>query len=130
MTREEEIRQEALNYAEKIDYDLWLDTEHPKSYAKMLVMATAEDNAKWADEHPKNPWRDASKELPLKENYKDGLWGQEVLARTQSGSYYRMRVRENGEWQNLEHGQPEWWLYTGKVTHWMPIPELQEGGEE
>lgn len=117
MTREKQIKQAALER----NYDGDFDSNNG--------LNGFVEGAQWADEHPKNPWRDAKKELPLKENHKDGLWGQEVLARTQSGNYYRMRVRENGEWQNLVLNEQSWWLYTGKVTHWMPIPDLPKGGD-
>ena len=113
-TREEEIKQQALNYAEKIDYNLWLDTEHPKSYAKMLVMATAEDNAKWADEHPKSPWRDAKKELPQLK--------QPVILKDWSGRNTYYESLSTGDLQYIKEN-PELWPY------WMPIPELPKGGE-
>ena len=64
MTREEEIKQIAFEYAEKIDYDLWLNPTPMVGKIKMLVAATAEDNARWADEHPVTPWCDAKKEVP------------------------------------------------------------------
>lgn len=123
MTREEEIMQQALNYAEKIDYNLWLDTEHPKTYAKMLVMATAEDNAQWADEHPKNPWKDASVEKPPYDTDCDDETSVYVIVRQEQGNvleaYYDY---DNKDWRDREHN---WRLQD--PTNWMPIPELKEG---
>ena len=54
MTREEEIKQAVLEYAEKIDYNLWLNPKALVGKIKMLVIIVFKDGAKWADEHPKN----------------------------------------------------------------------------
>ena len=53
MTREEEITKATEYY-----------------YNSIALRVAFEEGAQWADEHPKNQWRDARKELPLKENHK------------------------------------------------------------
>lgn len=123
MTREEEIKEAALKYAEKIDYDLWLDTEHPKSYAKMLVMATAEDNAKWADEHPKNHWIRVEDKRP--EYMKDVLvvFIEEDKPHIGIGSCYP------DEYGGIYWRIDGFGLFSGRITHWKQLPELPKEEE-
>ena len=71
-----------------------------------------ENGAEWADEHPKNPWISVKDRLP--EAF------EEVIAFAANGHI------ENSYWDgNYFTGD----FYDTTVTHWMPIPELKEGGE-
>lgn len=66
--------------------------------------------AQWADQHPVNPWHDASKELPKM----SGLY------LVYNGRTFRT-IGYNKE-QNC------WcvslWVIAGDIKYWMPIPEL------
>lgn len=74
-----------------------------------------EAGANWADEHPKNPWRDASKELPKSANevfiYAGGV--------TTIGRY----IQDENIWRVPVFGAIE------DAEYWMPIPELKEERE-
>lgn len=116
MTREEEIKQEVENYP----------TESAYSYRAEEAAFGA--GAKWADEHPKNPWISVKDELPSE-------WRQ-VLTMNQDGiiavSYYRgglwWHTRCVG-WETNTGGRTkiEWTDTNTDITHWMPIPELPKG---
>jgi len=74
--------------------------------------------ARWADEHPKNPWISVEDRLPEKLNkfFSDFV----LVMYTRGGKPYPFITRydyEFGMWE-IEN-----------VTHWMPIPELKKGGE-
>ena len=80
-----------------------------------------------------NLWISVAKELP--ELVNEGTfskWSDDVLVRLDDG-----QVRQSGFWQDKEPHGPyvsKGWFYIGreqiKITHWMPIPELKEGGEK
>lgn len=72
----------------------------------------------WADEHPKNPWRDAKKELPEKINkfFSDFV----LVMYTRGGKPYPSITRYDydcGIWE------------IDNVTHWMPFPQPPKGGK-
>lgn len=84
----------------------------------------------WHNQHSyEEPrWVSVEESLPEKECVNDGIWGQPVLCKTTYGEYRRMRLRENGEWQNLE-GDDTWKFYCGNVTHWKPIITPEQEAE-
>lgn len=116
MTRNEEIRQEALNW--KTD-----DNE-------FIAQTAFEAGAKWADEHQKSPWISVKDRLPDYEQ--DCLLSYESAFIEIGGRYTKESgvpyLDENGFVTKRNGGR-----YTGDVVHvdyWMPIPELQKGGEK
>ena len=106
MTREEEIRQAAEKNA----------TERAGYLVQGIANAAFYDGAKWADEHPKNPWRDAKKELPEKINkfYSDFVF---------------VAYSVNGEFRfgidRYDFAREEFGSHV-HAEYWMPIPELKE----
>lgn len=101
MTREEEIEQFALERNSDGDFD------SNDGYQGLI------EGAQWADEHPKNPWRDARKELPV--DYKSVLirYGEDYA---HYGIYRYNHERCYWENMSLYHMTPP--------DYWMPIPEL------
>ena len=115
MTREEEIRQAYLNWASDIEcseYTVWKDA------------------CRWADEHPKNPWRDIYEEQPeLVNRHERGCFSgfidsDPVLIRykTDSGQYFVKQA----VFSKYKDEEPMFYG-VGEVTHWMPIPESPKG---
>lgn len=113
MTREQEIMSAAL-----------------KEYGGLAIKHFAfEKGAKWADEHPQNPWRDANTELPESHQNEGCDYSEELFLRIQNGQYvayiaggYDFR---NKQWVIELHGKAE---KIPHVTHWMPIPTAEKGG--
>lgn len=70
MTREEEIKQAAENYAASVCKDcaarFYCKERIRKCYEYREQVTVYADAAMWADEHPKNVWHDAS-EMPDKQ---------------------------------------------------------------
>ena len=114
MTRKEQIREAARNLT------ISVSRANKANFAK----AVFEAGVKWADENPKSPWISVEERLP-ETNVFDG--SEDVLILTENG---RMTV--------AMYGIPEekWYLSVGEIqgdceypfeiTHWMPIPKLQE----
>ena len=80
-----------------------------------------------------NLWISVAQELPELVNEGNSTkWSDAVLVRLDNG-----QVRQSGYWQDKEPHGPhvsKGWFYIGreqrKITHWMPIPKLKEGGEK
>ena len=80
-----------------------------------------------------NLWIPVAQELPELVNEGNSTkWSDGVLVRLDNG-----QVRQSGYWQDKEPHGPhvsKGWFYIGreqrKITHWMPIPKLKEGGEK
>lgn len=104
MTREEEIKQKAREFA--LDWNVGRGNEFYYRFDKLV------DIARWADRTQPNPWLSAEERLPEE--------GKLVFARTVVGSY-----------SVGQYIYPQWYI-TGipsdhglvSVTHWMPIPEV------
>ena len=117
MTREEEIRQEQVrNFVEeRITYR--------DSMIKALLKEAAALGVTWADEHPKNPWRDAMADEPKK--------GKDVFAYIPDicgGEYCKLTYLGNYRWCQDEGGCTV--EFYNIEIFWMPIPELPKGGEK
>jgi len=107
MTREEEINKA---------YEQWRDD------LDCSERTTWQDACKWADEHPVNPWRDASKELPIKD--KDNI-SKAVIALTNIGYWFKGQYDYNNkDWFFSEEPETLDFEDGEFVTHWMPIPQL------
>lgn len=65
--------------------------------------------AQWADQHPVNPWHDASKELPKK----DGRY----LIKEYDG-YLCALSFVDGDWKTFGLQRD--------IKYWMPIPEIEK----
>lgn len=99
MKREEEIEKMAIQAHN--DYaSTGYTVEDFKEYTR--------DVLKWADEHPKNPWRDARKELPVEDRvyYTAGKEGRQE-------AFYK---KESNTWIGF--------FGTIEPSFWMPIHEL------
>lgn len=122
-TREEEIRQ----VAEQYECDLF-KMRGINRYDSRDIIQVAKDFAEWADEHPKNPWRNAKIELPVEKNVKS--ISIDCFIRTSKGLYFSAFYDyQFKDWYIDGHGYSS--INTlGYVTHWMPIPETPKGGEE
>lgn len=129
MTRNEEIRQEALKW--KTD-----DNE-------FIAQTAFEAGALWADDHPKSPWISPDNSLPTP--------GEKVLICVNSNSRstatinprpYHFEISERLSSAELgrlkrkgwcpcdKYGFPNHGYDTFEVLCWMPIPELPKGGEK
>lgn len=107
MTREEEIRQAADKYVDNFGCKK-KDTPVLSAYYLGYVAG-----AEWADEHPQNPWISVEDRLPEKINK---FMSEPVLCRYTRGNkeYYHV--------SQYDYEFDEWQI--SNVTHWMPIPEL------
>lgn len=115
MTREEQIRKVARNLT------ISVSRADKATFAREVFEA----GAKWADENPKSPWISVEERLP--EATDEFGRSEDVLI-----------LDENG-WRTVAmYCIPEnkWYLSVGaiqgdceypfEITHWMPIPKLQE----
>ena len=101
MTRQQEIRQAAAEYA-----------DGPDKVQNVIAQVGFEQGAQWADEHPH--WISVEEELPNNPSIIDG-WVLVCEETTQCVSIARY-VSEHG-WIELD-GYP----LPDNVTHWMPLP--------
>ena len=122
-TREEEIEAKAEELSKTICAN---ELTQLKTFKALVEMA------QWADEHPKNPWRDAKKDPPKREignkicyTFLDTAFSELVEQR-----YYRF-----AEYKKYGLGEEGWIDEYGNrilveiADYWMPIPTL-EGGEK
>lgn len=104
MTRNEEIRQEALKW--KTDNN------------EFTTQTAFEAGAKWADEHPKSPWINTKERLPECSVNVLLLVGNKIcighLIASQEGK--RWMIFRDYRWRDLDY-----------VDYWMPIPEFPRG---
>ena len=85
-----------------------------------------EAGAKWADANPKSPWISVDDDLPC--NHEDmialvdtlGKYTYDVLVRFDYGGISLANMNCRGYKQNWR------WSERGIITHWMPIPKLEE----
>ena len=112
MTRIEQIQQAAGLYEEMVGFT--------------GITPHFIEGAKWADEHPKNPWVSVEERLPDK-LFKESEWNnmsEEVICREKGinrvSAFYDYT---NNRWLNSHTLLPIGFT----PTHWMPIPE---GGEQ
>lgn len=123
MTRGEEILEAARTRAERhqvAEMELYRGDRCNYSYGRIYnsEIASFEAGAKYADEHPKSPWISVKDDLPC--NHKELLHKNNNTKRVlvidngypNVGEMFKMR---NGSWG---------WLFSRKITHWMPIPEF------
>lgn len=101
-TREEEIKQAATKIAKE-----WYCGPEDEFHYEVEKL---EEMGQWADEHPKNPWRDAKKELPKEEGW--------VYVNGERLSIYYYK---NNKWYDEREN------ITFSPDYWMPIPELPKG---
>ena len=129
MKREELIKKELEKIADK-EYGAYDEHDYTDHSRRNLCRAVYEkgliDGVKWADEHPKSPWRDASVEKPPYDTDCDDETSVYVIVRQEQGNvleaYYDY---DNNDWRDREHN---WRLQD--PTHWMPTPELPKGGKQ
>lgn len=109
MTREEELRKHTTERFKNQD-----------EIIKSLISEAAVLGMMWADEHPKNPWRDAKTDPPKE--------GQEVFAHVPNlcgGEYCKLTYLGNYRWSQDDG---EWTTeFNNNEVLWMPIPK---GGEK
>ena len=107
MTREEEIRQEALSRCSG-------SVMEGSLFGGFII------GAKWADEHPKSPWISVEERIP-EEDPNDKGYSVEVIGIFPCGNV-------SDCFCSIEE---DIWFTKGltcdRPTHWMPIPELKKG---
>lgn len=108
MTREEEIKRAAETY-------------YGEMYHKSAMEYFAK-GAKWADEHPKNPFRDAKTDRPEDDS--------DVIVLLEDKSWTKGFCRGKIWYVQRHQLQNNYYARSKDVTHWMPIPELPKGGEK
>lgn len=101
MTREEQIREAGIHYDD--------------TYCTGGIRDAFESGAEWADENPKSPWISVKDRLPEAEEMVFVSFGDTYV----KGVGY------------MSDDVEEYWYINGwgcidDVTHWMPIPKLQE----
>lgn len=124
MTRKEQIEQEsAINaaYIGGIEIAGDFSEEKLQTYQNGFI-----NGAEWADNNPKSPWISVKDDLPF--NHKEMVkvviedadtYTDRVLAMTDEGilTIAYMYKPTPYSWH---------WSETERITHWMPIPKLQE----
>ena len=125
MTREEEIKDAG--------YSWWKNSEFINGYIDSSDVY--ELGAKWADEHPKNPWISVEDSLPNIEEqvfvaYKDNSkLGMGCISHRIDKS--KKMVVNHPELFNKIMDKNGFNGYQKEVVAWMPIPPLpKEGGEK
>lgn len=76
--------------------------------------------AEWADANQPNPWISVEDKLPDRLPAKFANWSKEVFVSVKRGREYRAYV------DKYSHIYKTWGVFGDEVTHWMPIPKLQE----
>ena len=114
MTREEQITNEAnIRYSGRISGTNDLAVIHASG-----LFEGFHDGAQWADQHPVNPWHDASKELPkVDERHKYVLV---VVARPDNRVHFACYSHAGFFVNESFYGEFE----INDVKYWMQIPEL------
>lgn len=110
MTREQEIMQAAAAEIPSAG-----DMAEPERSAFLA-------GANWADEHPKSPWISVKDRLP--EVYKKCF----ALKDCKTPCICILTKKRSGRCV-FETPDEEYEFPDGKITHWMPKPELPKGGE-
>lgn len=105
MTREEQIREAAIHYDD--------------TFCAGGIRDAFIEGAEWADANQPNPWISVEDKLPEPE--------KEVIVLAKDKYIDIDQLADNGE------GGYYWWknervifCEEDKITHWMPIPKLQE----
>lgn len=125
MTREEQIREAAKKTTGLFSY------RNGYSTAEDAFVAGAE----WADVNQPSPWISVEERLPRactvptieqyikNQRYWDNKTAATYLVACDSGKYYDFA-------NYIKNGKKCYWAYNDNiirnVTHWMPIPKLQE----
>lgn len=99
-------------------------------FVPLIAQKRFKAGARWADEHPKSPWISVKDRLPDYDqdcvlSYENAFIEMGCRSTKESGIPY---LDENG-FVVMRNGC----RYTGDIVHvdyWMPIPELQKGGEK
>lgn len=112
MTREEEIAVAFYDYRDALKLSTFGDFEY------IDIQEAFEEGAKWADEHPKNPWISVKDDLPCNRaemlHPTCNIKTQYVITSIEGLCYINKMVKYRNKWI-WEMGNP---------THWMPIPKL------
>lgn len=123
MTREEQIRQASIEYTmENVPMCIG-GNAFSEVMDGMNRNHAFEEGAKWADEHPKNPWISVSDKLPFEceEAHLTEDLTKTVLVNIclcKKILAYMILINNMWVWQDTK-GDP-----INTVTHWMPIPKI------
>ena len=125
MTREESINNAAVRFATQ-----FIDTGETDFYGHFVKEQDLDHaeyrgfiaGAKWADANPKSTWISVEDDLPCNHreyvDLKYNSYTCQLLVRCKNGIYSVERmVIIGGEWG---------WTGSNDITHWMPIPKLEE----
>lgn len=118
MTRERQINIAASKYIEdnSVGGEVCISS-HKDSFI---------EGAEWADANPKSPWISVKDDLPC--NHKEMVkvviedadtYTDRVLAMTNEGMVTIAYMYKFDSWL-------WYWSETERITHWMPIPKLEE----
>lgn len=116
MTREEEIREVAHFNATKFS------TRNGYTTPEEACVQTAQ----WADEHPKNPWIRVKDQLPENGEQVIFMCSRRRPIRVYYG-WYREFHDGYRAFMTIDPNTITWSI--GRVTHWMPFPQLPKGGK-
>lgn len=105
MTRKEEIKNAACTHCATAD-----------------VMLGFIGGAEWADENPKSPWISVEDGLPTNQK-------QKIIMRKRTGKCYCGWFDTSLNYFTTIDPSFTKWTING-VTHWMPIPQIEKGGEQ
>lgn len=101
-----------------------------KGNDEVSIVTAFEEGAKWADEHPKNPWISVEERLPEKTRnlspFPDEYDEKVVLVINKQGGK-RLAYRDyKGVWRDDYTCEIVNQNYA-RITHWMPIPQIKKG---
>lgn len=106
MKRQEELNEAWCKYAGKCSIEI------------MQALAFA---LRWCDEHPN--WISVKEQLPPFNGFTCDEFSVPVLAVVEHIEYTDVTLC------SYDYSQKEW-ATEGKVTHWMPLPQVPKGGEQ
>lgn len=119
MTREEQINKAAFDYVDTLEIG-----ENRFDYED--IEFAFQSGAEWADSNQKSPWISVEDDLPCNHDDMIALVGNlskhtcSVLVRFDHGGINFAYMYCSGCKQNWH------WAESSIITHWMPIPKLEE----
>lgn len=121
MTREQKFEKAVYDYSKKIEKRMnGIDYFNQENIEHAFI-----DGIEWADANPKNPWISVKDDLPC--NHKEMVKVAVEDADTYTDRVLVMSSEGMVTIAYMYKLNPYWyWSETERITHWMPIPKLEE----
>lgn len=114
MTRKKQINKAAEHFLADRPKEYFHTKSEENTYHTGFVMG-----AKWADEHPKNPWISVEDRLPEEDKI--------VIFMGNNGALYLGHHYLQTDYGRTWFADGGYAMKDDEVTHWMPIPQIEKG---